>query len=363
MLSTSLTRSDPMFNFTSSDGFLATTPSVIAPPDFKSWCRNQDITEDVAETLIKEGFTSKRLLAMAEPEDIEMLGIRPRAQHRAVMCAIKGLKTPPASLPTRNTAPAPVPSDSMNSSGSILDSLLKNMSSTTQPAAVSMPTLPSVTRPDLDPTIHLAPRRSAGKHLEIIDFINVSMSEELEQLVSEMGSSTLVLKSGPKKPKLESLSVWQWVVGSLRIHDQLCRTGLLPGEESRDYLAYTIKMLELNGRFDWVSIMAYDKEYRAFQGQYGFKWGTDIPHLSTCHLREKEAKFVVNNANLQKKKVNTNNPRQQSRSKQDSICKDFNFKGSCTYNPCRYLHTCLVPGCGQSHPAVQHNQATQPKNM
>ena len=213
---------------------------------------------------------------MAEPEDIEMIGIRPIAQHRAVMCAMKSLKSPRPAPATKSDPPPP--SDSLNSvnpSSSILDSLLKNMSSANQPAPVATNTLPAslpaISRPDLDPTIHLAPRRSAGKSLEVIDFVNISMSDELEHLVSDMGGSTLVLKSGPKKPKLESLSVWQWVVGSLRIHDQLCRTGLLPGEESRDYLAYTIKMLELNGRFDWVSIMAYDKEYRSFQCQYGFK--------------------------------------------------------------------------------------------
>ena len=356
------TSTDPMLS-SSADSFLSSIPSVIAPPDFKTWCKEQDITEDVAEFLIKEGFTSKRLLAMAEPEDIEIMAIRPRAQHRAVLCAIKAIKAPAqAGPPTSTESTTSLPTTT--GSGSILDSLIKSLptpklppglpitTSAMQPNTVPMP------RPDLDPTIHLAPKKNTGKCLEVIDFVSVTVSDEIEQLVSDMGGSTLVLKSGPKKPKLESLSVWQWVVGSLRIHDQLVRSGLLPGEDSRNYLAYVIKLMELNTRFDWVSIMSFDKEYRALQSQYNFKWGTDIPHLSTVNLREKEARFTVNNGGANSNKKKTEIPKQQTKSKQDSnVCKDFNFKGACSYNPCRYRHSCLVPGCTQAHPAIQHSQS------
>ena len=214
-------------------------------------------------------------------------------------------------------------------------------------------------RREADPTIFLAPRQSAmnqGKCFDILDYISYCNFEESEQEMER--GSRLVFKAAPKKPKLESVSIWQWSCSSIRIQDELMKCGSLNELNVRNYMAYMCKILELNARFDWISILHYDREYRMYQSMYGFPWGTDIPHLTTCFLKEKDSRFNSNvnqNQNLPKsnfKRVERSKPK---RNGEGYNCRDFNYKGKCSFNPCMYKHICDVPGCGQNHPAISHS--------
>ena len=55
------------------------------------------------------------------------------------------------------------------------------------------------------------------KQLLIIDYVNNIVPQEEEETLGNQGSAKIVVTYGPKKPKLESISIPQWVVANTRI--------------------------------------------------------------------------------------------------------------------------------------------------
>ena len=76
------------------------------------------------------------------------------------------------------------------------------------------------------------------------------------------GSQQVILKSGPKKPKLESVTLAQWSVANLAILYHLLGEGKLDAPNILDYLSYTTKICQLEQNFNLVSVLMYDREYR-----------------------------------------------------------------------------------------------------
>jgi hypothetical protein len=333
-------------------------------PDFRRWLTTKGVSEGTADTLIDSGFSTKLALSVMFEEDLGDMGIAPKAQYRLVQAAVKSAK---ASIPRDDEeGEVPVPPTPRATSpvrqpaiqgGALLDSLLRDLP---LPATVEAPA-PSLPRGDLDPTIHLsAATLLQGKALQITDFVNIagSMESSVEHVVSDAGGGSLILKSGPKKPKLENVSVWQWCLGAIRILDHLERSGKLPGEELRHYYAYCCKILEFNGRYDWQHILLYDRDYRVYQATYNFPWGTDISHLKLIYLREKSRAPSQSYNQNQRRSTNT---RQGTKAPSGPQSQDFcrlHNNSSCSFNPCKFLHACSVPGCKQSHKAINHEGKT-----
>ena len=347
---------------------------------FEDWCLEHDLTDDSITKLKSEGFTTVNLLAMAEPEDVCEMKIKPKAQHRAVLSLVAMAKSGNIGTP-RTMQPDTVQQDSpsdqtshitsgmnnvhidpITNGSSILDTLLKGMpdSSNIPQHTGSASSIPH--RPDMDPTIFLLPRHQSmlqGKCLDVIDFISQNVIDDHEHVLSEEGGNKIVIKSSSKKLKLESVNIWQWSVAAIRIMDHLMKSGELVGDNVRCYMAYLCKILELNSRFDWLSILFYDREYRIYQSQYGFIWGTDIPHLTTCFLKEKDFRFN-GNQNQSQKPAFKKFEKQKQKQKSEQKCRDYNYKGNCTFVSCKYTHSCDVTGCTEKHPAINH---VNPKNQ
>ncbi|VDI71189.1 Hypothetical predicted protein [Mytilus galloprovincialis] len=92
-----------------------------------------------------------------------------------------------------------------------------------------------------DPQIYLKHSNIDSKvnYLDIIDFVGndiggTSMPEE--RLISNASGGQLVFKSGPLRPKLESLSLCQWSRANLSIMYKLLSTGELAQTQILDYL-------------------------------------------------------------------------------------------------------------------------------
>ena len=68
-----------------------------------------------------------------------------------------------------------------------------------------------------DPMIHIATAtgKSGLSYLDVCDFVPLSVEEEL--VIGGQGEQQVVVKSGPKKPKLETLSLSQWSFANLSI--------------------------------------------------------------------------------------------------------------------------------------------------
>ena len=231
---------------------------------------------------------------------------------------------------------------------------------------VNEPTAPSAgvsDQPWRDPQIYLqaaASGKSSLSYHDITDFVAGNVEEEI--IVGGNGSQQVILKSGPKKPKLESVTLAQWSVANLAILYRLLGEGKLEASNILDYLSYTTKICQLVQKFNLVSVLMYDREYRKLQATHHFRWGTDIPHLHSVHLQARPVKYGQPGG-----KVYNSSGNSQVRSHQGPmttegkiICKLYNSKGGCHYKECKFQHQCSQPGCQQKHSAISH---VQPKNM
>ena len=158
-----------------------------------------------------------------------------------------------------------------------------------------------------DPQIHIssATGRSASTFFYICDFVPQAVDEDL--VVGGQRDQQLVIKSGPKKPKLECLTLSQWSVANLAIFYRLVNEGKLVGPNLTDYLSYTTKVYQLVKRFNLPSVLLYDREYRKLQASMSFCWGTDVQHLHTLFLQPRAGPGSKANASTSQRKGNVGN--------------------------------------------------------
>ena len=235
---------------------------------------------------------------------------------------------------------------------------------TNSSVACGMPVQPetqTMTHSWKDPQIYLASAaegKSTSYH-DITDFV-VGNSEE-EIIVGGNGTQQVILKSGPRKPKLEAVTLAQWSVANLGILYKLLGEGKLDSKSILDYLSYTTKICQLVQRFNLVSVLLYDREYRRLQSTHGFRWGTDIPHLQSVHLQARLPRtYPTASQNFKGPSSNQNKVTSlQAPLTLDGkiICKLFNTKAGCHFKECKYVHQCSQTGCHQPHSAVTHYQS------
>ena len=198
------------------------------------------------------------------------------------------------------------------------------------------------------------------KVLHIVDFISSLVPKETEQTLSDMGGSRLLISYGQQRPKLESVSLTQWVVANTRIFHSLLFSSKLPtSRDVRDYLAYTIKIMELAGRYEWTSVLKFDDEFRLLQATYSFPWSHDSNHLHQVTLVPKAKSKPNSGGQHPQSNANSANPNTAMYSADNRIIyRNFNSV-ECLNNQCQFAHVCnrKVKGkaCGSSHPATRHS--------
>ncbi|CAC5422626.1 unnamed protein product [Mytilus coruscus] len=146
-----------------------------------------------------------------------------------------------------------------------------------------------------DPQIYLKSLNSSGSsvvYYDIVDFVQSSGGFfDEEKLISKSDCGQLVFKSGPSKPKLETVTMCQWSMANLAILHKLLGEGLLDQGQVLDYLSYTTRIYQLITSHDMVSVFFYDREYRRLQSMHRFRWGTDIPHIQMVYLKPRAARY------------------------------------------------------------------------
>ena len=75
-----------------------------------------------------------------------------------------------------------------------------------------------------------------------------------ENLISSSEGGQLVFKSGPLKPKLESVTLCQWSMANISIMYNLLETGALNLEKKIDYMSYTKRIYQLVTCYDMTSV-------------------------------------------------------------------------------------------------------------
>jgi hypothetical protein len=145
--------------------------------------------------------------------------------------------------------------------------------------------------------------------------------------------------------------------------DKLVQEGFLGSKGAREYLNFIYIINELAMRYQWVSVLLYDREYRVLQARHGFSWGQPVDHLTKVFLKERTySQGILENTRTNGGKAASNN---STRKPTVDLCMKYNT-GTCTYNPCKFVHLCSMPGCAQAHPKKDHKnagQATQQGNL
>jgi len=191
----------------------------------------------------------------------------------------------------------------------------------------------------------------------IVDFIDKLVPTTDERTISEVGLTKLLVSYGPKKPKLDSVSLAQWVIGNTRIFHTLVQLGKLPSSaDVQHYLAYTVKIMELSSRFTWASVLRYDDEFRHLQAIYNYPWSYDSPHLHTVILEPVSSPTPTKPPSPKPSSLTSTlaNVTPEGR----IIYRNFNRVKGCTLFDCNFAHVCSrkVNGkaCAQSHPLYSH---------
>ena len=205
--------------------------------------------------------------------------------------------------------------------------------------------------------------QSSGKKAYLIpDFVCSKVVQDEDFNVVHLGQNAkLSITYGQRKPKLTEISLSQWNAANIRIMHKLIETKQLPTyEDVKSYLAYTVKINQLVGKYKWHSILVYDEEFHIAQAKYLFPWSYDSHHMHSVHLipmlKSDQQLHPVSSSNS---KVDT-----VALATKDSnsltICRNFNCFSGCNLRSCNFSHCCnrrLQNGqaCGKPHPGFQHN--------
>ena len=191
---------------------------------------------------------------------------------------------------------------------------------------------------------------SSQEPLRIVDFVDNIVPREDERTLSDGGNTKLIVSYCPKKPKLEQVTMQQWVVSNTRIiYSLLVKQKLQSVEDIQHYLAYTIKIMELANRFQWVSVLKYDDEFRLLQASYNYPWIFDSNHLHTVLLEPiTKSQQVPRTAN--RTSWGLQSPYVSSTSDGHTICQNFYSSRRCSFTNCGLTHS------GFSHNSIPPRQ-------
>lgn len=363
--------------------------------DFGEWLKAKGINDATKTLLADQGFIDANALGVLQISDITSLKIKQLAQRRLLERLVSEITPNPGniSLPAAGQQ-IPVSTEKPDSSslarldlaGTIPNALGQGItagttnnaqtqssvveghsrsSQDTGPGDTATSVSPgthlqmlgingsAVFRGDLNPLVYLSDTTKAD-YLDVADFVPALWCEADEQLLSSAEGSEVILKTGPKKPKIEHITQMQWTAANARILARLLLEGKLGYDNVANYLAYTVKVASLSQRYVWSSIMLYDREYRRAQAAYAFPWGSDVQHLVSVHLIPKQEKMSKPSSSA-KYTVK----REQTGSKNTGYLKPYPCKlyneGRCSFGlNCRFAHECNQ--CKGPHPGSEHNK-------
>ena len=357
---------------------------------FTSWCLHKGLTQPTVDRLETEGFGSVSLLCLLTPSDIPRLGRLPLAQELLLKQLLTSLAEPGVSpvIPQQqqqqqqshhhgnmtgqgipgNLLQAP-PVQASERSQQCQQTTTTPVPTTSEPAALSLHALlqqldkNAVTQPSVgaspvcsDSLLYLQQNRGEKvEYLDIVDFVPGLLTAQ-QKVVVPGSDGQLVFESGPRKPKLENISPHQWSAANARIMFQLINEGKLNGRGILDYLAYTVKVSQLGERYEWPTVLYYDRQYRELQSMLQFPWASDSPHLHKVYLREKPLKQHAKGGRSNSAGKNiAKGPTDPNTNKE--ICISFNNdqRNACKYGAnCRYSHVCSL--CFKLHARSEHEK-------
>jgi hypothetical protein len=200
--------------------------------------RKCGLTDPTIAILVDQGFVNKDALSVMELSDIGGLKVKQIAQKRLLERLLRREHAPLEDTAASCPAPAedaeiatmsPKPGTSSMSASNLLDNLLKTADdSEAKTQGMGLNTMSAeCDRGDLNPLVYLSDN-SGANYLDIVDFVPRAIHREEENnVLSANGEFELMLKMGPKKPRLEEVSMMDWTAANARIMAKLLLEGKL----------------------------------------------------------------------------------------------------------------------------------------
>jgi hypothetical protein len=314
------------------------------PSQFASSLLAEGFTIPTVQSLEKNGFTSKDLLALLRKDDIADLAIEPLAQRRLLERYLDQQEGPSPSAAAAVTSPAQAMHPVMSSLGGLLSSQSQETSGNNS---------------------YMPPFAIQGgkKHLDITDYVRCFTPLQDERVLASADGDMQFLIRGSGKPKLEDVSPLTWMGASVRIMRELIKRGELAVSDIDKYLTYMEKVADLSAKYTWASLRTFDREFRRWQAQTGVSWMQDNSHLSDAYLYVRQdpkpsgqADKKMNNKSRPKTEQGTHQGTQQGT---QQVCRLYNY-GECRFgSSCQFQHRCMVPGCTADHAIVNHGSKSK----
>ena len=197
---------------------------------------------------------------------------------------------------------------------------------------------------------------------DIVDFLPrrspYDIPDESKAVIHTRDDGSLVVDTNAGKEKtLEKVTWQQWTEANTHIMAALMNEGVDPHQ----YMTYTVIVSQLAQKYEWSSVLKYDREYRKKQANSGKAWGDDIPMLRDVILVPKSrpvtqtpgkrsdwssSKQSRRSAGKNQQAGKKNSPNNRDRPSKPEwqpkykICRAFN-EGVCSYGmDCRFRHVC-----------------------
>lgn len=349
--------SEPMYGCMQNGAYQASNNGNQGFDSVKTWAVENKLNPRTVDALETAGCDSLDAVKSLLKEDIPTLQL-PIAQQRLLEKALGFHSHVVQPMQRQPQNPMMTQSNDGQSFTQLLQQPLPMHSQQYQQAAASNMHMNTQAAGGMRYTMQLNRNQGKPTHLDILDHLPHSIEyEEIRISGGDAGHPELVLKSGPLKPKLEKVTIAQWNCANMTIMDKLVQSGVLGDVGIRQYMNYTYTVNELAMRYEWHSVLHYDREYRSLQSQHSFPWGSPVEHLCRVFLKEKPiTSYQSNAAPVSSTKAQQKAPKKLS----VDICRLYNQSGQCSYGAaCKFAHLCSVPGCLQSHPRCEHKQPAQ----
>ena len=204
-----------------------------------------------------------------------------------------------------------------------------------------------------DPTMVLrGPRRV--KHLDITEFINMSAAyvdttTAADPTAADVLDTIARARAGPKKPRLEDVTIPEWNIANVRIMDELHSTSA-DSFSVRNYWAYTVQINTLfkKHKDNAVRVMFYDRAYRMKQAEYGCPWGVALNWLLSEHFGEPDDVLSAKHQSSTGARPYEGKKTRQPPGSTGETCGLYNYRGCKFGSKCIHIHQCMI--CGGGHP-------------
>ena len=124
--------------------------------------------------------------------------------------------------------------------------------------------------------------------IDFVSFANVTHRNEETELLSDNNGTSIIMKNSRHKPKIQEVTLSQWVSANARIMSKLIADGTLSDtRDLLDYMEYTSRVGDLVQTHTVPFVMLFDNKFQQDQAVVGSRWSEYNWHAWLFHLEKR----------------------------------------------------------------------------